>query len=239
MRSSAMASTALKALLADDCATMATDVEAGERDVLRRLTRQIELRNNGSGVYSLRMGRFAALIAANLGLPDMKVQMIELAAPLHDIGKIGIADAILLKRGKLSEDETAVMRTHPQIGYDILHGSGNRFVQLAAIIALRHHERWDGSGYPHGLGGADVPRAARIVALADVFDALISERPYKHAWSYEAAIDYLRSSRGSLFDPACVDALLADSVRLRVIGSFEEAAPGQRRHLAIVPSNAG
>jgi two-component system, response regulator RpfG len=235
MRSSAMVSTAFKALLVGDCGAMATDLETGERDILRRLTRQIELRNNGSGLYSLRMGRFAALIARNLGLPNEQVQMLELAAPLHDMGKIGIPDAILLKRGKLSAQETTVMRRHPQIGHKILHGSGNRFVQLAAIIALRHHERWDGSGYPDGLSGQDIPRAARIVALADVFDALISERPYKDAWSYDAAIDYVRSCRGSLFDPTCVDALLADTARLLIVGRSETTESGQRPHLAVVP----
>jgi len=108
-------------------------------------------------------------------------------------------------------------------------------VQLAAIIALRHHERWDGSGYPDGLSGADIPRAARVVALADVFDALISERPYKDAWSYDAAIDYVRSCSGTLFDPACVDALLADPACLRVVGCIDAPAAGQRPHLVVVP----
>ena len=134
------------------------------------------------------------------------------------IGKIGIPDAILLKPGKLNDEETAIMRRHPRLGHEILHDSSNRFVQLAAIVALRHHERWDGGGYPDGLAGANIPQVARIVALADVFDALISERAYKAAWSYEDAIDYVRTCRGSQFDPACVDALLVEPARLRVIG---------------------
>ena len=210
------------------------DMESGERDVLRRLTRQIELRNNGSGVYSLRMGRFAALIATNLDLAEDQVRMLELAAPLHDIGKIGIPDAILLKPGKLTDEETAIMRRHPRLGYEILHDSSNRFVQLAAIVALRHHERWDGSGYPDGLSGIRIPQAARIVALADVFDALISERVYKTAWSYEEAIDYVRSCRGTQFDPACVDALLLDTARLRDVGQGETVAQKFALHLEVV-----
>ncbi len=220
MRSSMTASKAIEALAGDRVSTMG-DMESGERDVLRRLTRQIELRNNGSGVYSLRMGRFAALIATNLGLAADQVRRLELAAPLHDIGKIGIPDAILLKPGKLTDEETAIMRRHPRLGYEILHDSSNRFVQLAAIVALRHHERWDGGGYPDGLAGEDIPQVARIVALADVFDALISERVYKAAWSYEDAIDYVRTCRRSQFDPACVDALLVEPARLRVIGQSD------------------
>jgi Response regulator containing a CheY-like receiver domain and an HD-GYP domain len=129
---------------------------------------------------------------------------------VHDLGKIGIPDAILLKRGRLTEEEFAIMRTHPQIGYEILRDSPSRFIQLGASIALHHHERWDGTGYPHGLSGEDIPRAARIVALADVFDALLSERPYKSAWSHDEAVAYVRAHSGSFFDPACVSALLRD-----------------------------
>ena len=136
--------------------------------------------------------------------------MVEVAAPLHDLGKIGIPDAILLKRGRLTEEEFAIMRTHPQIGYEILRDSPSRFIQLGASIALHHHERWDVGGYPHGLKGEDIPRAARIVALADVFDALLSERPYKSAWSHDEAVAYVRAHSGSFFDPACVAALLRD-----------------------------
>jgi two-component system response regulator RpfG len=161
------------------------EVEERERETLYRLARAIEFRDYGTGVHLVRMARFAGLIADALGMPDDEVRMLELAAPLHDIGKIGIPDAILLKRGTLTEAEFEVMRRHPQIGHEILRDSQSRFVQLGAVIALRHHERWDGSGYPGGLRGDAIPLAARIVALADVFDALLSERPYKPAWSHE------------------------------------------------------
>ena len=163
------------------------------------------------------MARIAGLIAEGLGLPEDEVRTIELAAPLHDIGKIAIPDDILLKAGPLDPEQIAQMRRHPRIGYKLLADSQNRFVQTSALIALRHHERYDGSGYPDGLKGEDIPLAARIVTVADVFDALISPRPYKRAWSIEEALAYLVEQRGLLFDPKCVDVLLAEEGRLRDI----------------------
>jgi two-component system response regulator RpfG len=186
------------------------EIEERERETLFRLARAIEFRDYGTGLHLIRMARFAGLIADGLNLPDDEVRMIEVAAPLHDLGKIGIPDAILLKRGRLTEEEFAIMRTHPQIGYEILRDSPSRFIQLGASIALHHHERWDGGGYPHGLSAEGIPQAARIVALADVFDALLSERPYKSAWSHDEAVAYVRAHSGSFFDPACVSALLRD-----------------------------
>ncbi|HEX6833293.1 MAG TPA: HD domain-containing phosphohydrolase [Rudaea sp.] len=186
------------------------EVEERERETLFRLAKAIEFRDFGTGLHLMRMARFAGLIADAMNLPEEDVRMLEIAAPLHDIGKIGVPDAILLKHGRLSEEEFAVMRKHPQIGFEILRDSQSRFVQLGAIIALRHHERWNGSGYPDGLRGEEIPVSARIVAVADVFDALISERPYKPAWPVDDAIAYVRENSGSLFDPACVDALLRD-----------------------------
>lgn len=186
------------------------EVEEREREMLYRLARAIEFRDFGTGLHLVRMARFAGLIAEGMCLTDDEVRMLELAAPLHDIGKIGVPDVILLKNGRLTEEETGVMRKHPQIGYEILRDSQSRFVQLGAVIALRHHERWDGSGYPDGLRGTDIPLPARIVAVADVFDALVSERPYKPAWSVEQAVTHVREQSGKLFDPACVEALLRD-----------------------------
>src|SRR5690606_14262337 len=143
-----------------------------------------------------------------------EVRMIELAAPLHDLGKIAIPDALLMKPGPLTEDETRLMRRHPEIGHELLSGSQNRFIQISAIIALRHQERFDGSGYPDGLVGEAIPLEARIVAVADVFDALISVRPYKRAWSFDEALAYMSQQSGKLFDPRCVDALLRNRGRL-------------------------
>lgn len=190
------------------------EIEQREREILFRLARAIEYRDAGTGVHLLRMARYAELIAEELGLPEEEVRNLTLAAPLHNIGKIGVPDAILLKREDLTEDEKVVMRKHPFIGYEILRDSQSRVVQTGAQIALRHHERWDGSGYPDGLMGEQIPLSARIVAIADVFDELTSERPDKTALSNSAALSYLQDHSGTLFDPACVNAMLVNAARL-------------------------
>ena len=185
------------------------EVESRERETLVRLARAIEFRDAGTSAYLERMSLIAALIARTLGLPEDEVRMIEAAAPLHDLGKIAIPDAVLLKPGKLDEGELAVMRRHPLIGHELLADSQNRAIQLAGQIALGHHERFDGTGYPAGLVGEEIPLAARIVAVADVFDALLSPRPYKEAWSVDDALTYLQEQSGKHFDPRCVAALMA------------------------------
>jgi two-component system response regulator RpfG len=193
------------------------EIEERERETLARLARAIEYRDAGTSAYLERMARVAGLVAEGLGLPEDEVHTIELAAPLHDIGKIAIPDAILLKPGPLEPHEQEQMRRHPRIGHQLLADSHNRFIQTSATIALSHHERYDGSGYPDGLRGEEIPLAARIVTVADVFDALISPRPYKSAWTIEAALAYLDEQRGALFDPACVDVLLRERERLAQI----------------------
>ena len=205
------------------------EIEERERETLSRLARAIEYRDAGTSAYLERMARVAGLIAEGLGLPEDEVRTIELAAPLHDIGKIAIPDAILLKKGPLDEDELRQMRRHPMIGHELLADSHNRFIRTSAVIALRHHERFDGTGYPDGLSGDQIPLPARIVTVADVFDALISPRPYKPAWSIEAALDYLREQRGLLFDPACVDALLREEGRLRDVCARTSVPAGASR----------
>jgi len=193
------------------------EVEERERETLSRLARAIEYRDAGTSAYLERMAHVAGLIAEQLGLSEEEVRVIEMAASLHDMGKIAIPDAVLLKPGKLNEEELAVMRMHPRIGYELLSGSQNRFIQVGALIALRHHERYDGSGYPDGLVGEAIPLEARIVAVADVFDALISPRPYKEAWTMDATLAYLYAQRGRLFDPRCVDALFRGREQLHMI----------------------
>ena len=190
------------------------EVEERERETLARLARAIEYRDIGTSAFLERMAHVAGLIAEAIGLSEDETRMIELAAPLHDMGKIAIPDAILLKPGKLTEQETGIMRRHPRIGHELLSGSQSRFIQTGALVALRHHERYDGSGYPDGLVGDAIPIEARIVAVADVFDALISPRPYKEAWSIDAALAFLYAQRGRLFDPRCVDALVHNRDRL-------------------------
>ena len=209
------------------------EVEERERETLSRLARAIEFRDAGTSAYLERMSRFAGLVAEGLGLPEDDVRTIEMAAPLHDMGKIAIPDAVLMKAGKLDEAEMGVMRRHPRIGHELLSGSQNRFIQVGAMIALRHHERYDGSGYPDGLAGEAIPLEARIVAVADVLDALISPRPYKEAWTLDAALAYLYAQRGRLFDPDCVDALMRGRERLQQICeqfSTASARPGGLSH---------
>ena len=193
------------------------EVEERERETLSRLARAIEYRDIGTSAYLERMAHIAGLIAEGLGMSEDEVRLIELAAPLHDMGKIAIPDEVLLKPGPLDEHQLAIMRRHPKIGHELLSGSQNRFIQAGATIALRHHERYDGSGYPDGLVGAQIPIEARIVAVADVFDALISPRPYKAPWTFDSALDFLQEQSGKLFDPQCVQALVQNRPRLEDI----------------------
>ncbi len=205
------------------------EVEERERETLSRLARAIEYRDAGTSAFLERMAHIAGLIAEDMGLFEDEVRVIELAAPLHDIGKIAIPDSLLLKPGPLTAEEMEVMRQHPRIGHELLNGSQNRFIQAGATIALRHHERFDGSGYPDGLIGEEIPLEARIVTAADVFDALISPRPYKKAWSIDEALAYIVDESGKLFDPRCVSALLRNRERLDDICarfSTSSARPG-------------
>jgi putative two-component system response regulator len=155
-----------------------------------------------------RVGELSAALAARRGLPEPEVELIRRAAPLHDVGKIGIPDSVLLKRGSLTRAERERVEAHTLIGARMLAGRGFALLELAKRIALTHHERWDGTGYPHGLAGDDIPLCGRIVALADVFDALTHERPYKPAWTEAEALDEVERQRGRQFDPALVDAFL-------------------------------
>ncbi|MFA7300463.1 MAG: HD domain-containing phosphohydrolase, partial [Sideroxydans sp.] len=167
--------------------TATTQIEERERETLFRLAKAGEYRDSDTGNHVLRMAKYARLIAENLGLARERCELIEIAAPMHDIGKIGIPDNILLKPGKLTPQEYEVIKQHPIIGHRMLHDSRSKFITLAAEISLGHHEKFDGSGYPHGLAGKDIPLESRIVAVADVFDALTSARPYKSAWSSDHA----------------------------------------------------
>src|SRR5213083_556048 len=193
------------------------EIHERELETLAKLAKAGEFRDRTTGNHLTRMARYSHLIGSNLGLAPETVHVLEVAAPMHDIGKIGIPDAILLKEGPLTKPEEETMRNHPRIGYDILKGSPSKYLSMGAIIALGHHEKFDGSGYPNGLHGEDIPLVARIVAVADVFDALVSERPYKKAWPLEEGIVYLKAQRGRHFDPRCVDAFLADRTRVQAI----------------------
>ncbi|HEX8012946.1 MAG TPA: HD domain-containing phosphohydrolase [Casimicrobiaceae bacterium] len=193
------------------------EIHERELETLAKLAKAGEFRDRTTGNHLARMGKYSALIATNIGLAPETVHVLEFAAPMHDIGKIGIPDAILLKQGPLSPEEDAVMKSHPRIGYDILKGSPSKYLSMGAIIALGHHEKYDGTGYPTGLHGEDIPIVARIAAIADVFDALVSERPYKPAWTIDEGLAYLQSQKGKHFDTNCVDAFVTNAERVREI----------------------
>ena len=186
-----------------------SEIRLRERETLLRLARAGEYRDEDTGNHVIRMAKYSRLIAEELGFSTENAEVIEMAAPMHDIGKIGIRDDILLKPGKLTPEEYEIMKTHTIIGHEILKDSPSKFLQMGSIIALNHHEKYDGTGYPHGKKGEEIPLEARIVAVADVYDALTSERPYKHAWSMEAAMEYMESNRGRHFDPVVLDAFKA------------------------------
>ncbi|WP_223877924.1 MULTISPECIES: two-component system response regulator [unclassified Luteimonas] len=190
------------------------EVEERERETLTRLARAIAYRDAGTSANLERLAAVAAIVADGMGMMEDEVRVIELAAPLHDIGKIAIPDAILMKPGPLTAEETLLMRKHPEIGHELLKDSQNRFIQAGATIALRHQERYDGSGYPDGLVGEQIPVEARVVAVADVFDALVSKRPYKRAWTIDETFGFISGHSGTLFDPRCVDALVRNRVRV-------------------------
>jgi putative two-component system response regulator len=173
------------------------------------LSKAAGYRDPETGEHLTRMANYTKIIAAHLGLSAEEQALLLNAAPMHDVGKIGIPDHILLKPGRLDEEELKIMRRHAEIGADILKTSNTRLLQTGAEIALTHHEKWDGSGYPAGLAGKAIPLYGRIVAVADVFDALTSERPYKAAWSLERACNFLRENSGTHFDPQCVQAFFA------------------------------
>lgn len=178
-------------------------------EILERLALAAEYRDDQTGKHTQRVGRLAAGAARGLDLDGEVVERLRRAAPLHDVGKIGIHDSILLKPGELTPEEFSVMETHTLIGADILSGSRFPVLRMAEEIARYHHERWDGSGYPEGLEGDEIPLSARIVAVADVFDSLTHDRVYKDAWTEEEAVEHLREGRDELFDPRVVDAFLA------------------------------
>ncbi len=196
------------AWLAREVALATQTIREREREIVIRLARAAEYRDTDTGDHVARVALLARSIAVGLGCDPAWCDDLELASTMHDVGKIAVPDSLLLKPGRLSPEERAIIRRHTDFGYGILENSASAVIALAAEIALTHHERWDGQGYPRGLGGTDIPLSGRIVAVADVFDALVSDRPYKRAWSVEDTLDYIRTNAGSQFDPTCVAAFL-------------------------------
>ena len=194
--------------LADEVRKATEVIVLRERDLIMRLSRAAEFRDPETGFHIQRMAQYAATIARHLGEPESYAQSLLTAAPMHDVGKLGTPDHILLKKGMLDADELAEMHRHAEIGGRILADTDSPLLKLACEIAETHHEKYDGSGYPRGLRGDDIPLGGRIVAVADVFDALNSNRPYKKAWSLEDSRAYVQQHSGSHFDPRCVAAFV-------------------------------
>jgi two-component system response regulator RpfG len=213
--------------LENEIAEKTQALQLREKETLLRLAKAGEYRDSDTNGHVLRMANTARLIAEALGMDADYCDVIEQAAPMHDIGKIGVPDSILTKPGKLTNQERVTMQTHAEIGYEILRDSPSQYLQLGATIAYCHHERFDGGGYPRGLGGHDIPLEARIVAIADVFDALLSTRPYKSAWTVERAVAWIRDESGRHFDPDCVDAMMCSLDHImaaRELPTFTEEA---------------
>ncbi len=187
-------------------------------EVIRRLGRAAEFKDNETGLHVIRMSHYARLLAEALGVGPDWSELLFNAAPMHDVGKIGVPDRILLKPGPLDDDEWAVMRQHPVYGAEIIGEHDSALLQLSREIALNHHEKWDGSGYPEGLEAAGIPLSARIVAIADVFDALTTARPYKKAWKVEDAVRHIQQQAAIHFDPELVplfSEMLPDMLEIR------------------------
>lgn len=184
-------------------------IKAASLDTIYRLSRAGEYKDEDTGAHILRMSHYSAAVAREMGLNRRTVESILYSAPMHDVGKIGTPDRILLKPGRLDTDECEIMKQHAVIGGRILEGSDAEFIKLAEVIALTHHEKWDGSGYPKGLKGGEIPLAGRVTAIADVFDALTSKRPYKEPLSLKKSFGIISEGRGNHFDPDVVDAFFA------------------------------
>jgi putative two-component system response regulator len=200
---------ALRSKLEATVAKRTLELALSREETIHRLARAVEFRDAHTGLHVERMAAFCRMIALQLGLPPERCSLIRTASLLHDIGKLGIPDRILVKPGPLTEDERSEIQEHTTLGHRILRGSTSELIQLAARIALSHHERFDGGGYPEGLRGDDIPLEGRIAAVCDVFDALTTSRPYRpQAFTQEEAVELLRTERGRAFDPEVVDAFL-------------------------------
>jgi HD-GYP domain-containing protein (c-di-GMP phosphodiesterase class II)/methylmalonyl-CoA mutase cobalamin-binding subunit len=204
-----------------------SELEIAQAETVRRLSMAVEFRDEDTGAHIERIGRFSTLLAEHIGMDPEFCERLKHAAPLHDVGKVAIPDAILLKPGPLTPEERAIVETHAEEGHRLVRGSSSSILDLAATIALSHQEKWDGTGYPRGLKGEEIPIEGRIVAVADVFDALTSDRVYRKAFSVEEAIQMMREQRGRHFDPVLLDAFL------EVLG---ESGPDAREQMRADPT---
>jgi putative two-component system response regulator len=183
-------------------------IRVSQEETVKRLAMAAELRDDDTGQHVHRMSKYCAVLAERVGVPPERAELIRLASQMHDVGKIGIPDSVLLKPGPLDADERAIIETHSQVGFDILRDSQSELLRTGALIALTHHERFDGSGYPRGLEGRDIPIEGRLATVADVYDALTSDRVYRKAFSIDQAVSMMQDGRGTHFDPELLDAFL-------------------------------
>ena len=194
-----------------------TKVWASQAETIFRLARLVEFRDEETGHHLQRMSAFCEILARHVGLTEQECELIRLASQLHDVGKVAIPDSILLKRGKLTPSEFEIIKSHAETGYKMLSGSVSEVVQMGASIARTHHEWWDGSGYPRGLAGEEIPLEGRIAAVADVFDALTSDRVYRSAFPFTAAIEMMQTERATHFEPALLDAFVASLAEVEAV----------------------
>lgn len=213
-------------------------IESSQLEVVERLCKVAEFRDDVTGKHVFRMSCYCSILGEKLGLPEKECDLLFLASQMHDIGKIGIPDRILLKPGPLNDEERRIMQDHVTVGARILGNSETPLLRAAQEIALSHHERWDGSGYPDGLSGRQIPLFARIAALCDVFDALTSERPYKRAWSFEDAVLEIGRQSGRQFDPLIVEAFMQSLDQFREIHHRYADRPLGDRRIVVVNNKA-
>jgi putative two-component system response regulator len=200
-----------------DLALSETKVWASQAETIFRLARLVEFRDEETGHHLHRMSSYCEILARQIGFPEQRCQLVRLASQLHDLGKVAVPDSILLKQGKLTPEEFEVIKDHAETGFQMLAGSAAEVVQLGALIARTHHERWDGSGYPRGLAGEDIPPEGRIAAVADVFDALTSDRVYRSALPVQSAIKMMQDERGRHLDPELLDAFFLAQAEIDAI----------------------
>jgi len=214
-----------KEYLDDMVAVRTQELLQAREDIVMRLAKAAETRDNETGMHIIRLSKLCEMLARASGMKRTLAHTLATASLLHDVGKIGIPDNILLKPGKHTDEERAIMKTHTTLGGEILAGGDNDLLIMARRIALTHHERWDGTGYPNGLKGDEIPCEGRITSVCDVFDALTSERPYKRAWSMEEAAAFLRENSGSMFEPQLVDLFLENVDQVQTIISVNREEP--------------
>ena len=199
------------------------ELEETRLEIILKLGRAAEFKDTETGLHVIRMSHYSSILGQAAGMKEHQAKLLLNAAPMHDIGKIGIPDAVILKPGKLTSEEFAIIQTHPTIGADIIGQQNSELLQMAHSVALNHHEKWNGKGYPNGLKGEEIPLVGRIVAIADVFDALTSVRPYKTAWSTERAFNLIKEDSGNHFDPKLASIFLqCQTDILKIKNQFEE-----------------